>query len=159
MFRILFICHGNICRSAAAEMIMKQLVASSPLAGKVLVDSAAVTTDALGWDIYGPMKKALTAHGVKCEPHVSRQIVEADYERYDLLIGMDHANLRGMRRLWSDDAAGKLRMLAEYANRPGEEIDDPWYTLDFDRAYREIAEGCEGLLGVLQSNPPRDIMR
>ena len=145
MVKILFICHGNICRSAAAEMVMKQMVRERGISG-VRIASAAATREEIGNDIYPPMKRALQAAGYACEPHAARQTVRADYDQWDCIIGMDDENMWDMRRIYGNDPEGKLSMLLSWAGKPGQEIDDPWYTRDFAGSLREIEEGCEGLI-------------
>ena len=151
MIRILFICHGNICRSAAAEMIMRDLVRQAGLEKRICADSAAATTEEIGNDIYPPMKRTLLAHGVPCAAHAARQLTRADGARYDLLIGMDRENLRDMRRILGPEAEGKIRMLMEFAGFPQREVSDPWYTRDFERAYQDVLAGCRALLGQLSA--------
>ena len=145
MTKILFVCHGNICRSAAAEMVMKQMTRE---AGRkdLLVASAAATREEIGNDIYPPMKRALQESGYRCEPHAARQTVRADYDRYDLLIGMDTENLYDMKRIYGGDPEGKISLLRSWAGEPGMEIDDPWYTRDFRGALRQIEDGCRGII-------------
>ncbi len=145
MTKILFVCHGNICRSAAAEMILLDLLSERGSRG-VTVDSAATSTEEIGNDVYPPMKRALFARGVKCRPHAARQLRASDGEKYDLIIGMDEENMYMMRRMLPAACHGKIHLLMEYAGKPGQEIDDPWYTRNFDRAILDIAEGCRGLL-------------
>lgn len=145
MIKILFICHGNICRSAAAEMIMKDLLREKGMKN-ITVDSAATSTEEIGNDVYPPMKRALFARGVRCLPHAARQLRKSDGEKYDLLIGMDEENLFMMNRMLPSSCREKIHLLMEYAGYPGREIDDPWYTRNFDGAVLEIAEGCRGLL-------------
>ena len=149
MIRILFICHGNICRSAAAEMILTQMAKERGILKRLTIDSAATSTEEIGNDVYPPMKRALHAHGIRCLPHSARQITRRDYDEYDLLIGMDRENLRNMRRLWPDDPDGKLHTMMEYAGRPGAQVADPWYTRDFEATIRDVTEGCEGLIASL----------
>ena len=148
MTKILFICHGNICRSVAAEMVMKQLIRERSITWAA-ADSAAATREEIGNDIYPPMKKALKKRGYVCEVHAARQTVRADYDHYDLLIGMDEENLWDMRRIYGGDPQGKITLLRSWAGEPGMEIDDPWYTRDFDGALQQIEEGCRGLLTAL----------
>ena len=145
MAKILFICHGNICRSAAAEMVLKRMIREKGIRG-IEVDSAAATREEIGNDIYPPMKRALQERGYRCEPHAARQTVRADYDRYDLLIGMDTENLYDMKRIYGGDPDGKISLLRSWAGEPGMEIDDPWYTRDFRGALRQIEEGCKGIL-------------
>ncbi len=145
MKRVLFICHGNICRSVAAEMIMRKLMEERGIRG-VEVSSAATSTEEIGNDIYPPMMRALYDRGVECLPHAARQLRRSDGENYDLLIGMDEENLYAMNRMLPSSCQGKIHLLMEYAEKPGQEIDDPWYTRNFTRAVDEITEGCIGLL-------------
>ena len=151
MIKILFICHGNICRSAAAEMIAGKLAAEAGLSGRISVSSAAATTEEIGNDIYPPMKKVLLGHGVPCLPHAARQTVRRDYSAYDYLIGMDEENLRDMRRIYGGDPDGKISLMMDWAGFPGRAVSDPWYTRDFERAYRDILLGCEGLIKALSA--------
>ena len=149
MIKILFICHGNICRSAAAEVVLKQMAAE---AGRkdLAVASAAATREEIGNDIYPPMKKALVNRGYACAPHAARQTTREDYGKWDYIIGMDDENLWDMKRIYGGDPDGKLSMLLDWAGQAGREIDDPWYTRDFTGALRQIEEGCRGLLEVLK---------
>ena len=146
--RILFICHGNICRSAAAKMVFRQMLRERGIGG-IAADSAAATREEIGNDVYPPMKKALRVRGYACEPHAARQTTRADYARYDFLIGMDGENLADMRRIYGGDPEGKISLLRDWAGEAGMEIDDPWYTRDFQGSLRQIEEGCEGLLKTL----------
>ena len=145
MIKILFVCHGNICRSAAAEMVLKQM-AREQGRRDLGIASAAATREEIGNDIYPPMKRALTAAGYVCEPHAARQTVRADYDRWDYIIGMDDENMWDMKRIYGGDPEGKLSMLLDWAGAPGREIDDPWYTRDFSGVLKQIEEGCRGLL-------------
>ena len=152
MIRILFICHGNICRSAAAEMVLRQMVSKENRLPPVQVSSAAATREEIGNDIYPPMKKALAAAGYTCHPHAARQTVRADYEKYDRIIGMDSENMWDMKRIYGGDPKGKLSLLLDWAGMPGQEIDDPWYTRDFSGSLREIEDGCRGIISRLLSS-------
>ena len=145
--KILFICHGNICRSPMAEMILRQLAEEQGAADGLRIDSAAVSTEELGNGIYPPAAAELRRQGIAIRPHRARQMTAADAEEYDLLIGMDRMNLRGMARLTGGIHPEKLRLLGEWSD--GREIGDPWYTDRFDQAYRQIRAGCEGLLRAL----------
>lgn len=151
--RILFVCTGNICRSPMGEFILKDLVTKRGLADQFEIASAAVTTEEIGNPIYPPARQKLSQYGIGTPDNElgvgkkrARQLTRRDYETYDLLIGMDDWNMRGMRQIAGGDPYGKLHMMLDYTDRPGEAIDDPWYTRDFETAYREIREGCEGLL-------------
>ena len=146
MTRILMICHGNICRSAAAEVVLNRLIRQAGLEGKAAVSSAACTREEIGNDIYPPMKRALAARGYDCPRHAARQTVRADYDRYDLIIGMDSENMADMRYIYGGDPAGKLSRLLDWAGRPGASVADPWYTRNFDGALAEIEQGCQGLV-------------
>ena len=149
MIRILFICHGNICRSAAAETVMAEMCRGNHLP-EVEVSSAATTREEIGNDIYPPMKKALRESGYSCPAHAARQTVPEDYDRYDYLIGMDHENLSDMKRIYGGDPLKKISLLRDWAGEAGQEIDDPWYTRDFRGALAQIEAGCRGLMQQLR---------
>ena len=154
MLRILFVCHGNICRSAAAEFVMKKMLKESHLEDRILVESAATSTEELGNPVYPPMKRTLEGHGIACDGHRARQIRRSDYENYDMIIGTDHANIRNMHRMLGGDPDGKFSLLLDYSPDParhGEAISDPWYTRDFELAYEDVVEGCTGLLAYLKT--------
>lgn len=148
MTRILFVCHGNICRSPMAEMIFKHLLRERGMAGAFEVASAATSTEEIGNSVYPPARRELALHGVPVEKRGARQVTMADYARYDLIIGMDNANIRNLRRMLAGDPEGKVRRLMDYTDRPGE-VADPWYNDRFDICYRDVLEGCEGLLAAL----------
>lgn len=148
MIKILFICHGNICRSPMAEFIMKDLVKQAGKDREFTIASAATSQEELGNPVYPPVRRILRQHGIDCSGKTARQITPEDYTRFDLLIGMDHANLRNMQRFFQGDPDQKLHLLLEYTNRPGE-VADPWYSGDFDAAWRDIYAGCQGLLAQL----------
>ena len=144
--KVLFVCHGNICRSAAAELVLKQMARE---AGRkdLQIASAAATREEIGNDVYPPMKKALLAAGYTCEHHAARQTTRADYGEWDYIIGMDDENMWDMKHIYGGDPEKKLSMLLDWAGTPGQEIDDPWYTRDFTGVLRQIEDGCRGLLG------------
>ena len=146
MIRILFVCHGNICRSPMAELVMKDLVRRRGLAGGYEIASAATSREEIGNPIYPPARRKLAAHGIPLEDHRARQMTPADYDRYDWIVAMDRANLRNIRRIIGGDPHGKVRLLLDFADRPGEEVADPWYTGDFDAAWQDVIRGCGGLL-------------
>lgn len=148
MIKILFVCHGNICRSPMAEFIMKDLVKQAGKDREFTIASAATSREELGNPVYPPVRRMLRQHGIDCSGKTARQITPEDYTRFDLLIGMDHANLRNMQRFFQGDPDQKLHLLLEYTNRPGE-VADPWYSGDFDAAWRDIYAGCQGLLAQL----------
>lgn len=149
MIKILFVCLGNICRSPMAEFIMKDLVQKAGLAEQFHIESAGTSYE--GGPVYPPARRKLSEHGIGCDGKFSRQLVKADYEKFDLLIGMDKGNLRSMRRICSGDRANKLHLLLDYTNRPGD-IADPWYTDDFDTAWRDVKAGCTALLAYLSKS-------
>ena len=151
MIKVLFVCHGNICRSPMAEFVMKDLAKKAGLASEFHIESAATSREEIGNPVYPPARRKLAEHGISCDGHAARQLTGGDYAEYDLLIGMDQANLRNMRRICGGDPEGKLHLLLDFAERQGD-IEDPWYTDDFDRAYRDILRGCEGLLRNLTEN-------
>ena len=149
MIRILFVCHGNICRSPMAEFVMKDLVKKAGLEDEFFIRSAATSAEEIGNPVYPPARQKLAEHGIDCAGKTARQLQSGDYAEYDLLIGMDQANLRNMRRTCGGDPGGKLRLLMEYAGCPEREVADPWYTGDFEAAWRDVLAGCRGLLDQL----------
>ena len=154
MIKILFICHGNICRSAAAKMVMQQMIRERGLEGTVTADSAATSREEIGNDVYPPMKRALRNSGYVCGPHAARQTVRADYEKYDCIVGMDDENMRDMRRIYGGDPAGKLSYLMAWAGQPGRNVEDPWYTGNFEGVLSQIEAGCRGMLEKLRDARP-----
>ncbi len=145
MTKILFVCHGNICRSPMAEFVMKDLTAKAGRSGDFAIASAATSTEELGNPVYPPARRKLQEHGIGCAGKTARQMRRQDYDDYDLLIGMDDANLRNMRRICGGDPDGKIHLLLDYTDRPGS-VADPWYTGDFEATWRDVVEGCQGLL-------------
>ncbi|MBO4360551.1 MAG: low molecular weight phosphotyrosine protein phosphatase [Eubacteriaceae bacterium] len=152
MIRILFVCHGNICRSPMAEFCMKDLISRTEHADSFVIASAATSTEeirgGIGNPVYPPARRELERHGISCEGKRAVLLEKSDYERYDLIIGMDRSNLRNMRRILGGDPEGKCRLLLDYTDSPGD-IADPWYTGDFERTWDDILRGCTGLLGQL----------
>lgn len=149
-YRILFVCHGNICRSPMAEFVMKDLVCKAGVQDHFLIESAATSTEEIGNSVYPPARRKLAEHGISCQGKTARQMTRSDYARFDLLIGMDSWNIRNMRAISGGDPEGKIRMLMDYTNRPGD-VADPWYTGDFEATWRDVLEGCEALLSQLMS--------
>lgn len=149
MIRVLFICHGNICRSPMARFIMEDLVKKARLEERIKVDSAATSTEEIGNPVYPPARRKLAEYGIGCQGHAAKQMKKADYSHYDLLIGMDQANLRNMTRICGGDPEGKIHLLMDYTDRPGQ-VADPWYTGDFETTYQDVLEGCQGLLEELK---------
>ena len=159
MTKILFVCHGNICRSPMAEFVMKDLVHRAGLGGGFFISSAGTSAEELGEPVYPPARKKLSEHGIDCAGKLARVIKREDYDSYDLLIGMDQENLRQMSRVFDGDGQRKLRLLLQYDGRPGAAIADPWYTRDFDSAWQSIYDGCFGLLRELRPQVSLDFSR
>lgn len=151
MTKILFVCHGNICRSPMAEFVMKDLVKKAGLEDQFQIASAATNTEEIGNPVYPPARRKLAEHGINCAGKTARQLTKADYAQYDLLIGMDRANIRNMNRICGGDPYGKIKLLLDYTDRPGD-VEDPWYTGDFDATWRDVLEGCRELLRLRASN-------
>ena len=143
---MLFVCHGNICRSVGAQYIFDQMITDGHLEDEISCESAATSREEIGNPIYPPMRQALASHGVPIGDHRARQLRQSDYDEYDLIIGMDSENMYYIKHILGEDPEGRVHTLMEYTDTPGELIDDPWYTRDFETAYRLIRKGCEALL-------------
>ena len=150
MKKIMFVCHGNICRSPMAEFVMKRLVEEAGRVGEYEIASAATSTEEIGNGVYPPARRKLAEHGISCDGKRARQLTQRDYDHYDLLICMDEYNLRNMHCMLGGDPADKMHLLLDYTDRPGE-VADPWYTGNFDRTYEDILEGCTCLLEQLEA--------
>ena len=148
MHRVLFVCHGNICRSPMAEFVMKDLVRKAGADTEFFIASAATSTEEIGNPVYPPARRKLAEHGIGCAGKTARQLRREDYDRFDLLIGMDGANLRNMRRICGGNPEGKLSLLLDWAGRSGD-VADPWYTGDFEATWQDVLAGCQGLLDAL----------
>ena len=149
MVKILFVCHGNICRSPMAEFIMKDLAEKAGVTDQFYIESAATSTEELGNPVYPPARRKLAEHGIGCAGKTARQLRRSDYADWDLLVGMDRANRRNMERICGGDPDGQIRLIMEFAGRPSDEVHDPWYTGDFETAWQDILAGCQGLLAAL----------
>ena len=153
MVKILFICHGNICRSPMAEFIMKDLVEKAGLSARFHISSAATSTEEIwngvGNPVYPPAKAKLAEHGIGCGGKRAVQLTPSDYGKYDYLIGMDSANIRNMHRMLGGDPEGKIYRLLSFAGSE-RDISDPWYTGDFESTYRDVITGCRALLEMLE---------
>lgn len=149
MYKIMFVCHGNICRSPSAEFILKDLVEKAGRAAEFVIASSATSTEeiwgGIGNPVYPPAKAELAKHGIDCGDKRAVQLKKSDYESYDLFIGMDSANIRNMHCIFGGDKDGKIHKLMDYTARGGD-VADPWYSDRFDIAYRDIYDGCKALL-------------
>lgn len=152
MIKIMFVCHGNICRSPMAEFIFKDMITKKGLSNSFLVLSSATSTEEIWGDIgnpvYPPAKEELKKHGISCDGKRAVQLKKSDYQKYDYLIGMDSMNIRNMHRILGDDKDKKIYKLMDFTGR-GADVSDPWYSRRFDVAYRDIYDGCEALLNEL----------
>ena len=153
MIKVLFICHGNICRSPMAEFVLKDLVARRGLAGQFEIASAATSTEEIwngvGNPVYPPARAELAKHGIKCDGKRAVQLKASDYDYYDYLIGMDSMNIRNIERMTGHARGDKIKLLLEYAGR-ADDIRDPWYSHAFDETYRDVVDGCTAFLDFLQ---------
>ena len=145
MKKILFVCHGNICRSPMAEFIMKKLVADAGLSDQFQIDSAATSTEEIGNPVYPPARRKLAEHGISCAGKTARQLTQRDYQYYDHLIAMDQNNIRNMMRMLGGDPDHKIDLLLSFTDNP-RDIADPWYTGNFDATWRDCLAGCTALL-------------
>lgn len=147
--KIMFVCHGNICRSPMAEFILKKMVREQGLASDFEIHSSATSSEEIwngrGNPVYPPVRDELARHGIDCGDKRARQLQKNDYDKYDLFVCMDDRNHRNMIHIFGEDKQKKIRKLMDYTSRPGE-VADPWYSGDFSTAYRDIYEGCAALL-------------
>ena len=143
--RILFVCHGNICRSPMAEFVMKKLVSDAGREAEFVIASAATSTEELGNPVYPPVRSLLKSHDIDCSGKFARQLTRRDYDEYDLIIGMDNANIRNIHRICGGDPARKVSRLLDHTDTPGE-VADPWYSGEFETTWEEVNSGCQALL-------------
>ena len=148
MVKILFVCHGNICRSPMAEFVMKDMVRKAGLERRFEIASAATSREELGNSVYPPARRKMAEHGIDCSGKTARLMTKADYAHYDLLICMDSYNLRNMARI-CPDTEGKYRMLLDYTDDP-RDVADPWFTGDFEATWQDVNRGCAALLATLK---------
>ena len=148
--RILFVCHGNICRSPMAEFILKDMVEKAGIADDFEIASAATSTEEIGNDIYPPAKRILFHKGIKFDSRRARQITRKDYDYYDFIIAMDENNLRNLRKMLGEDTKNKISLMMSYTGKH-RNVADPWYTGDFETTYRDLIEGCEGFLKAIRT--------
>ena len=148
MIKVMFICHGNICRSPMAEFILKDMVKKLGAEKDFYIASSATSREEIWGDVgnpvYPPAREELAKHGIFCEGKRAVQLTKADYDRYDWLICMDNTNMRNAKRIIGSDPDSKLTLLLDFAG--GGSIADPWYFGNFDRTYSDIVRGCRGLL-------------
>lgn len=145
MHKILFVCHGNICRSPMAEFVMKKMVKDAGREAQFEIASAATSTEEIGNPVYPPARRILAEHGIGCAGKTARQMTRQDYDYFDQIIAMDRNNLRNLKRMFGEDTQHKISLLMDYTRRPGD-VADPWYTGDFETTWRDVWDGCEGLL-------------
>lgn len=148
MIKILFVCHGNICRSPTAEAVFRHMLEERGLGERFAVDSAAVSAEEIGNPVYPEANRTLVAHGLPASNHHAWQLTRADYDRYDFFIGMDQENIYRMRQIFGGDSQRKVGLLLAYTEHP-REVEDPWYTGRFDRVFDLITQGCQALLEAL----------
>ncbi len=149
--KILFVCHGNICRSPMAEFVMKRMVSEKGLEDAFEIASAATSTEETGNPVYPPARRKLAEHGIRCDGKTARQMRRDDYGRYDILVGMDRYNIRNMERIAGGDPEGKIHMLLDFTSRP-RDVADPWYTGDFTATWNDCLEGCAALLEYMEAS-------
>ena len=148
MIKILFVCHGNICRSPMAEFVMKDMVKKAGLESRFQIASAATSTEETGNPVHRGTREKLRQVGISCAGKTARQLTRSDYAAYDYLIGMDTWNIRNMHRMLGGDPDKKIYKLLEFAGST-QDVADPWYTGDFETTYRDVVAGCQGLLSKL----------
>lgn len=151
MKKILFVCHGNICRSVTAEFVMRHIAEEAGVGDRLEVDSAATSREEIGNPIYPMALRTLEAHGIHGARHAARQVTKADYDYYDMLVLMDEENLWGIRRIIPEDPEGKISLLLDHTDPDDHahhhrDVADPWYTRNFDAAWDDITVGCRALL-------------
>ena len=145
MVKILFVCHGNICRSPMAEFVMKRIVHEKGSDGYFEIASAATSTEEIGNPVYPPARRKLAEHGISCEGKTARQITRCDYDYYDYIIAMDRNNIRNLRYEVGEDVNHKISLLMSYSSS-ARDVADPWYTGDFEKTWRDVCEGCMALI-------------
>ena len=148
MIKILFVCHGNICRSPMAEFVMKDLVEKKGVSEEFELASAATSTEEIGNPVYPPAKRKLNEHGISCEGKTARQMTKEDYTYYDYIIAMDRINIRNMTKFAGNDPDNKISLLMDFTSHL-KDVADPWYTGDFETTWNDVYEGCVGILNRL----------
>ena len=154
MIKVLFLCHGNICRSPMAEFILKDMVKKRGMEDQFYIESCATSTEEIwngvGNPVYPPAKRELAKHGISCDGKRARQVTKADYDKFDYLICMDNNNMRNIKWIIPSDPQNKISKLMNFAGSDAD-VADPWYTGDFEITYKDIVRGCEGLIEFLES--------
>ena len=149
MIKVLFVCHGTICRSPMCEYVLKDMVRKREIEDLFEISSAATSREEIGNPVYPPARKKLAENGIGCSGHSARQMTKEDYDYYDMIICMDDNNIRNVMRITRGDPDKKISLLLDHCGRRGQQVADPWYTGNFDATWRDVTEGCEGLLGEL----------
>ena len=148
MIKIMFVCHGNICRSPMAEFVFLDMIKKRGLSSKITTESSATSTEEIGNDIHYGTKRILDKYGISYHRREATQLARSDYGKYDLFVGMDSANIRNMLRIFGSDPEGKVIKLLDLTDRGGD-VADPWYTGDFEATYRDVIDGCDALIDKL----------
>ena len=151
MIKILFVCHGNICRSPMAEFVMKRLVRERGIERDFIIESAATSREELGNPVYPPARRMLARHGISCSGKNAVRMTKSDYDKYDYIVAMDSMNVRNIMRIIGSDTKSKVSMLLDFTDHP-RSVADPWYTGDFDSTYSDVTEGCQALLNTIISS-------
>ncbi|MBR2959048.1 MAG: low molecular weight phosphotyrosine protein phosphatase [Bacteroidales bacterium] len=151
MKRLLFVCHGNICRSPMAEFIMKKLVRNAEREADFEIASAATSTEEIGNPVYPMARQELAKHGIGCPGHSARQLTKADYAHFDMIVGMDANNMQSMLDILGGDPDGKLSLILDHTDHP-RDVADPWYTRNFTAAWKDIYEGCTAIYNKLSAD-------
>lgn len=146
MIKILFVCHGNICRSTMAQYVFQNMIDKAGLTDSFYIDSAATSREEIGNPVHYGTRRKLKEAGIPCGDHRARQMRRDEYDQFDYIIGMDSWNIRNMMRILGSDPEGKVSKLLDFTDRSGQDIADPWYTGNFDETYRDVKEGCEALM-------------
>ncbi len=151
MLKIMFVCHGNICRSPMAEFVMKDLIKKSGLSNKFIIESSATSYEEIGNPVHYGTKRILNNLGIDCSKKRAIKLMQEDYHKYDYIIGMDDYNIKNMLKLFNGDKDNKIKKLLEYSNS-NRSVADPWYTGDFETTYNDVLRGCTDFLNYLISN-------
>lgn len=150
MYKILFVCHGNICRSPMAEFVMKDIVSKAGKSDEFYIASCATSTEEIGNPVHHGTRRKLAEVGISCDGKRAVQLTKSDHDRYDYIIAMDEMNIRNIMRIIKSDPEGKVSLLLSHAGMSGS-IADPWYTGNFDDTYRDVLLGCKGLFREITS--------